>query len=333
MAYTVFNDRGAHGLTGGNGMGVQVENLVSVYGSYGDVATNNVLVNRVLVTNKSSKEYVNFKLSILSDFILGNDKDNFVGTDAQENFIYCYNSGNFDAIYGENIPVLVVFPLNANDTILSSIYMTNDVNALTGIPSNREEFFNYSQGLWKNGKSLAYGGAGLDGATECKFVYSGTTDKSINGSDWNEIKVGNLGGERKMLMNLDLGSIAINEVKKVPIAYAILENYKGNLEDVKSLVKKIRLNHLEGLYTSSSEVGSGISFYPTVAKVGSRINLNFTLDGHSSVSLYDNKGNMVQEIRNSRKNFFILNGGLTSGMYFLKHENVLGIGYTKLFIQ
>ena len=37
MAYTVFNDRGVHGLTGGDGMGIQVENLVSVYGDNGNV--------------------------------------------------------------------------------------------------------------------------------------------------------------------------------------------------------------------------------------------------------------------------------------------------------
>jgi len=333
MAYTVFNDRGAHGLTGGSGMGVQVENLVSVYGAYGDQARNNLLINRVLVTNKSNKIYSNYKLSILNKFILGDDQDNFVGTDAKNNFIYCYNSSNNDASYGQSIPALIVFPLSLEDTILSSIYTTNNQDAQTGIPNSKKEYYNYALGLWRNGKSLAYGGSGLDGATPCKYVYSGTTDESINGSDWNELDVGNNGGERTMLMNLDLDSLKIGELKVVSIAYAVLDNYTGNVEDILSLVKKVRENHLDGWYTSDLEMSKSLFIYPTITKVGSKVKIDVTMDSHSVVNLYDSKGIRVQEIRNLKNNCIILKDGLVSGLYFMEFRNFKGVYYTKLIIQ
>ena len=61
--------------------------------------------------------------------------------------------------------------------------------------------------------------------------------------------------------------------------------------------------------------------------------MDFNVNGHEVVNLYDVKGNLVQEIRNLRNNFFILNSGLIKGVYFLKIQRDVDITYGKLIVQ
>lgn len=333
MAFTVLNDRGAHGLTSGDGMGVQVESMVSVFYDEQNASQSNVVINRLLLENRSNENYEDFKLSVLTNFVLGNPMDNYVGTNVKENYVYCYNKGNTDDEYGNKIPVLVVFPLEEKWGMSSSIYLNANNDAQTGFPKSKLEFFNYANGFWRNGKFIAYGGAGLDGVTPCKFVYSGTTDKSVQGSDWTEVKAGNSAGHRNILMNIGLANFMSDSTKQVSIAYAILEDFDGNYTKLDSFVNQVRKNNMEGRYTRLNKLQLGVSIYPTLTSPGDMIYIKGAEASHINVKLFDSKGVMVNEIRKINNNSFILNEGLMTGFYYLE---VISNGMstrTKLFIQ
>lgn len=333
MTYTVFNDRGSRGLTSGSGMGIQVESMVSVFNAPNNSVYSNVLINKMLLTNMTGVNYSNFTLSVLSKFILGDPMDNFIGTNVKENYVFCYNKGTNDAEYGDNIPVLIVFPLERNHSLSSTIYLNENTDQQTGLPITKNEFYNYSNGFWRNGKFIAYGGAGLDGVTPCKYVYSGLTDEAINGSDWTEVNVGNSAGNRNVLMNVELDKLEGKSNKIVSIAYAIMDAYQGDITKIDSFVEQVRKKNESGQYTGISGNEMNISVYPTIAESGDKIMLHGNTGTPLNVKVYSLQGELVQKIRKINNNSFILKGGLTTGFYYLEVTSGSIYSRTKLLIQ
>ena len=76
------------------------------------------------------------------------------------------------------------------------VYYNNDFSN-TGNPNNATDYYNYLDGIWKDGSYLFYGGTGYQTASHdtCDFMFPGDSDpkhygtKGVDpGFDWSEVE-------------------------------------------------------------------------------------------------------------------------------------------------
>jgi hypothetical protein len=334
MAYTVFNDRTAHDLSNSQSMGIEVQSMNYAFKKTGFDEFDNLIISQVIVTNGSTENYTKFRYSLAVDYILGDDGDNFVGTDANNHFVYCYNGGAGDSEYGQNPPCLVVFPFDRIDSLSSTIYLTSDNDLQSGFPVNKSEFVNYSYGKWRNGTSLTFGSDGLDGTTPCKYVYPGSTDPDFSSQNWTEETSGNDPGKRSFLLNLISNDLGIGSTLKKSIGYFVLDSYSGDVNDIAQSVNTLRNLYEQGRFTSVivDEV-KPLVVTPNPVQQGGTLKLEGNIKNIQSVELYNMIGKRIWDIGKIDNNNFILSENVPKGMYFLKAKTKTAIYLGKFYVQ
>ena len=168
---------------------------------------------------------------LFTDFDLGCPFDDYVGSFPERNLAYFYNSDNMDENcsgltgFGTNPPAVGVDifrgPLalvddQIQEVPLSSIiaYYNAGVSSTppgTTDPATVVEYYNYLQGLWRDGLPLTSGGIGYQGMEATSFAFPGLPEQE-NG--WTEWEAQNPPSDRRVLMNFgpfDLPPGAVNE--------------------------------------------------------------------------------------------------------------------------
>ena len=91
------------------------------------------------------------------------------------------------------------------------VYYNNSGNQINGEPSTPLHFYNYMNGIWKNGQKMAYGGDGVSAATganlevEADYMFPGDTDPFNWGTGgaavdpWTEVTSGNPPADRRFI--------------------------------------------------------------------------------------------------------------------------------------
>ena len=162
-----------------------------------------------------------------SDVDLGYWMDDYVGTDATNNFAYCYNGENFDPSipgdpgYGNKPPVISHLIIktdctsdgidnNNNSQIdepgeqfeLNQTTYYNNVAApfppATTNPTSATNYYNYMKGIWKDGSPFTYGGTAYGGTINTQYVFTGDPSTNLG---WTEGSAGNVPGDRRILLS------------------------------------------------------------------------------------------------------------------------------------
>lgn len=148
--FFVFNDSTIiHTESAGFCLGIEIHGMAYEFDKPEDSALNNTLFFHLDIMNKSVSEYQNTFLTIFTDFDLGNNLDDYIGTDVTHGMVYAYNGTEVDGegesyAYGAHPPAIGM-------CILGGPYMDADGtdNPDTGCGYNTERF-NFGDGIADN---------------------------------------------------------------------------------------------------------------------------------------------------------------------------------------
>ena len=256
--FYVFNDKGnSHTNTGSiNAMGIQINAMPYAYGCSTIVATRPELMNTTFydykIINHSPNTYTNTYIGIWVDASIGDETNDFVGTNPKLGYMYAYNGTPTDNVYGQYSPavgtVMLKAPLvgkndgidNDLDTIIDEInesYLipnmyyfqsTKIVSPLPdtsgqGDPTNQMDYYRYLTGRWKTDSSFVCGGIAYpytSTGNPVKHVFPGinTIDPLCN-TNWTEITAGNAPGNRSYLLSMGPFTFKAKDTTEIEFAF------------------------------------------------------------------------------------------------------------------
>ena len=225
----VFNDRGnIHTETGAEPIGLEIRAQAFAFATNDEI--NNMTFYQYQVINQSSITLNDTYFGQWVDPDLGNYQDDYVGCDVDRGLGYCYNGDAVDegaTGYGENPPSIGVDffqgPLAdpgdgidnnrdgvidepGEEIIMSKFVYYNNNFTVTGNPENASHFYNYLNGIWKDGTGIVRNGTnghpptGGTGPT-ADFMFPGDTDPAFPGDIWTEETAENTPADRRFLQS------------------------------------------------------------------------------------------------------------------------------------
>ena len=322
VAYIIFNDKGAAHSSGGEPIGLEFHMMVYQYAT-NDFLDNTTFVN-LKVINRSTQTLYNFKVANFSDPMIGDNSDDYVGSNPSKNMIYAYNSDNNDAEYGVNPPAVGVVLLNAPISVAGVINNQSGIPAMQS-PEISAEYWGYMNGQWGNsGVHFTQGGNGYNGTVPTNFMYD-----DIN--NWSEVTEGNAAGDRQMFIATDQGTFSPGAVKAYDFAF-IYARKGNNLQNVDSLF--VIADSVQSFYDNQASNCPHI-FDPTLGTVDiedqiNNINLypnpaqgQFKIDiqGAFDLEIYSIAGQLIYQKNNVQPHQNI-SAPNNKGIYFVKvHQN------------
>ncbi len=241
--YYIFNDDRMHGETGGLKMKVEIHRMAYVVADPADYLNNSVFVS-YKIYNRSGAQFDSTIFSVYSDFDLGNYADDYIGSDSALNMVYAYNglpSDDGAKGYGLNPPVEGMILLSHP---LSSAMTYNNDNSNYGNPVNTNQYFGYMNARWRNNAEMTYGDSGISGTSRAWYAFSGNICDSTG---WTEGSSGMIPGDRRMLSNINLGSITGDASFTIDFAYLFYRGTNGTSDAICNL--KQQAGSLKNYYT------------------------------------------------------------------------------------
>lgn len=182
--YMIVSDNlGVHS-SGLDPMGVEMHMMFYQYENNPDPVLNFTTFVTTTIFNRSSQTFTDFRFGHLVDFDLGNNMDDYIGTDVNRNLAYVYNGDLDDEDYGGlngyglNPPAVGVIALDSN--MFSNLRLGSDY-------ANGTEISNSLHGLQNGGDPYAD-----NNGDPTTYVY---TETGSNG--WNEVTAGDIPGDRR----------------------------------------------------------------------------------------------------------------------------------------
>lgn len=107
--FSIFNDAGTHGESGGQALGVEVHCMTYAFREPQDNALWNTVFVHYDIFNRSSNTYEDTYIGMWSDFDIGYAYDDYVGCDVAMGMYYAYNGQESDvpgagSFYGYGVP-------------------------------------------------------------------------------------------------------------------------------------------------------------------------------------------------------------------------------------
>lgn len=233
--FFVFNDvNGPQDDSTGTNLGVEVRGMAEVYDDptfgtaiYGKQAGNNAVFVRYQIENKSSASYNNFYVSLYEDMDLGCFQNDYIGCDTTRDLMFAYNGNDELAMCSgvngyANRRVAHGVKLLNND-LASFTYQTNNAG-IASDPRNANEYYNYMQGLWRDGTPYLFGGNGIIAAnnTQVKHLYPGNPNEPTQWSERNpQVGAGSAAGDRRWHGSIGPANLAAGETKELDLVYFV----------------------------------------------------------------------------------------------------------------
>ncbi|MFM1772809.1 MAG: hypothetical protein RLZZ71_1951 [Bacteroidota bacterium] len=149
------------------------------------------------------------------DFDLGNNHDDYVGSDSLKSLVFGYNGDDLDEPtsgsygYGNEVPACGFRFLNSS--IAGAVYYHNSSHPTLGSPSNYQQYYNCLQGKRKDGSAI------VNGITQEQTHFSYNGEVGFPGV-WNEANVGNVPSDRRMFVSTFIGDLQPNTPVCISIA-------------------------------------------------------------------------------------------------------------------
>lgn len=237
-AYIIQNDEAQpHTLTYTDPIGIELHIMFYQYTSSDFL--NDATFVEVKAINYSGQDYPEFAHSVAVNAAIGNETDDFFGSEPFSGTMFFYNADNNDEDglvslgYGENPPAIGIVGLRQKMT--SSVpYSGSETVA---------EKWNLMKGFQANGNPWMH----PDGY-ESKFAYSG--NPSIP-NEWSELTTGNNPGYAQGLLSLDFGEFKNDDT--LTQTYAIIYAREGDhLHNVDAVINNV--THAKTLYANEQGI-------------------------------------------------------------------------------
>ena len=335
LMYSISNDKFAnHAYSKTQPLGVELHTSVYGFDTQDSVLSNAILV-RYIVYNRSNNSYNNFRFSVINSFKIGQIENEYLGTDVRNKILFAYNDFN-DATFQGRLVSLSCMALN--NTINSTMYYNNNNDVINGMPVNARDFNALMSGKWKNGSSLKYGGNGVDGSSNARFVYPFDTDSENNNLMWSEPLVGNLPGRRIGLMNFDSLSLSAGGFVYYDLLYSFVDEKFSNIKQIgdnclrvkQALVDNKTLNNK--LKTNKNRLNNTV--YPNPLKSGGKLYFAEVLENNTIIEILNAQGQLVyQKNLDNTDKYIILPDSFVHGVHFLRMKKLNTIECYKIIIE
>ncbi len=199
--YMILNDKGGEHLnSGGAPFGIELHTMVYYYLDSHPALSRTVYVHQDII-NRSTNDFHDMYIGIWNDFDLGDPRNDYIGTDVENSYVYVYNGNAYDDAspegpgYGADNPMMAckiiagpykdpngiddVGPFSGaeygnytkgwNDGIIDneriglsgSLYHHNSP-AVNGDPQTPQQYHNYLRSIWKDFTPMTFGGTGYN---------------------------------------------------------------------------------------------------------------------------------------------------------------------------
>lgn len=346
--FTVFNDNYLpHQSSGGAAIGVEIRLMAYAYGPCNVTAANPFLNYTTFynykIINRSTSTYTNTNISFFNDIDIGYYGDDFIGSDAQDGYSFTYNLSSASApavgVVQFKGPINITNNLDDNnngtvDEPFEKMGLTRFMyynNSLPGVPAqttdpvNAAQYYQYMNGIWKDGTPLTCGGNGYGGTINANFAYSGNSNISgpCGASNWME---SGTGSDKRFIMTSGPYTLMPGAVDEVEYAYitaydSITNNPLTKLDaDVQSLrsIYNSTLNQCLTTGIKEQSLIAGLSIFPN--PTSGLLNISSAkLNTEVTIQVLDALGKVL--LSQDYKEFStttINTGPLSPGMYVIK---------------
>ena len=148
------------------------------------------------------------------------------------------------------------------------VYYNNSGNQINGEPSTPLHFYNYMNGIWKNGQKMAYGGDGVSAATganlevEADYMFPGDTDPFNWGTGgaavdpWTEVTSGNPPADRRFIQAAGPFTLEPGDYNNITMGVVWARATAGDPEESLKLMR-IADDKAQALFDNCFEIVSG----------------------------------------------------------------------------
>ena len=379
--FFIYNDDLDHGETGGLPLGVEIHCMAWAFEEGNEEESlNSTIFMSYKFINRSLQTYYDTYIGIYTDFDIGAYYDDYVGCDVGNGNFYGYNGRPIDGTgeptsYGENPPTqgicILGGPFMDDDDIDNPLgecnegingagfgdgLVDNERFGLTGFvyfnstgftplsdPILAGEYYNYMQGLWRDGSPRVYGGnghpaAGGDSLFPARFMWPGDSDPchwGTNGLEpswdslWTDKTTGNNPADRKGMGSVGPFTFEAGTVHFLDIALVIAPGNqevasKDLLQEYIADIKQDYLKNPEEFgnqYLSISEnprKTTQLVVYPNPAD-GDIIRFELNIEKDAAYFIYNATGQIIENGSLVAQKAHSLNiAHLQSGWYILE---------------
>lgn len=254
----------------------EVHCMFYAYANGEDPALNNTIFSKIKFINRSNETYDNAYIGLMGDLDIGNPQDDYIGSNVMGNSFYAYNGDAIDesSSAGPGYDTLLVAQ---SVTLLKGVKMDDDgidnefgieydqsingQNFGDGIIDNEywgmngfmyynsgagpygdpwypQDFYFYSQSLWRDGSLLSHGGDGYNPtdptAITTKYAFPYTSDSLMFGTsgeeveEWSEISEANSPGDRRGVGSTGPFTLLPFEEVEIDVAFIFVRDSAGS---------------------------------------------------------------------------------------------------------
>ena len=379
MIWWVVNDvQKPHTESGGNPIGVEVQYTLYAYVydnpvEHSDELINNQTFLNVKIINRSDFTYNDFTAGLFLDFDLGYSNDDHVGSDVEHSTFFVYNGDTIDGsgepqAYGENPPIqsatYLSYLLNGESVCSDDIpkmekfmYYNNSASSICGDPDFASDYYNYINGVWKDGTSLHYGGYGhqSSGASnvECSYMFPSLSDLTGYGTggvvmeEWNETTAGSQPGDRRGVGSVRPVQFKSGDVIELDILLGFFENPGGEnngtgyfdfTPDLESLITSFEEDDMPSNYEAINQLSVdeviknsvAVDLIPNPATTFCAVSCEKMM---SKISIYGIDGAIINQVSSNSNQEMINTTNLDNGIYIIKIEGENWKSFKKLVVR
>ncbi len=328
--YLMYNDKyAAHGETSGIPLEAEVYTTVYAYNSTGSNIIDHTVFVRHRIRNKSQQNtYTNFYAGMWNDFDIGDNSDDYIGTDIGRNMVYGYNADDSDAVYGMHPPAAAMKILN-HPLHNSMYYSYGSIANTTGAPNTPNEYYNYLRSFWKDNTPLSYGQNGYQtGQGNTPYCFSGNTNTNYSQA-WNADTPLNY----RIIGTAGPFTLPQNGFITLDVAYIYARGINGNSISELQTAADVVQNFYNAIANSTSDISekNNISVFPNPTHDYFTIQLHDVSQGPNRIELTDISGKIVHAENISFNGRYQVDiSHLSKGIYFLTVSSNSGLQTQKL---
>ena len=344
--YVIINDQSTN--PDDNALGIEVHLMFYQYHT-GNYLSNTTFLN-TRVFNRSSRDYFNFKESILMDGDIGIYVDDYLGCNSRKNLAYFYNGDMIDESdggtlgYGENPPCQGLMSLS-HDMSSFVVYVSQvpSWDSISGFSNEDtdEDLWNHMNGNNYDGIPFSSGCSPLDSSESgitSLYHFDGNpyTNQGIS-----EIECGTPSGDRRGIFTISENSFPKNTSICADFAF-IYDRSGGFLENVNNVINiaGAMRNLYESNFSFPCELtnfnqlpeNQNLSFEVYPNPNNGLFNVQFDSDALKKIQIKDSKGRLIDMIE-THLNTQVLELNVQSGIYFIEVSSENRIGIKRIIIE
>jgi hypothetical protein len=319
-------------------MKMEMHLMLYAYNSTNMAVANTVFAHAKIFNRSTSAndDLHDLKLSVYTDFDIGNPSDDYVGTDTAKHLFYAYNGDAFDESvrgnsgYGGHLAAQGVQFL---DRPLDHSVYYNIGSGENGDPLVDSHVASYQRNLWKNGQPFYYGGNAynfcVDTSIQTSFMFVGDPSIPLDSNQWTETNpclspnsTANPPGDRRMIGGPAVPSQLLHgESVEFNYAYIFAQslNITSNIADPVQLLA-VAADSVQSFYQNTITVSLqevenksfDFALYPNPASNSVRLDLDLN---NFEVAVFNLAAKRILSFNNEKE---LDISALSKGIYFVQ---------------